>query len=329
MNAMHYRPIPQHPEMKLSEVSLGCWTMGGLNWQEGRPSGWAAVEEEEVTEAVRQAVEAGVNHFDNADVYGNGHAERMLARVFRKLGLRSTDYHIATKVGHLRGSAPHAYDPFHIRRQCEQSLRNLEREYIDIYYFHHGNFGPDGVFLEAAAETMDALVKEGKVRVKGQSAYSESDFTKAVPVVRPALLQSWANAMDTHFIAPGSVVGNLMECHNLAFVAFSPLAQGLLLDKYDPANPPVFEPGDNRANNPNFKAERLAQIHRQLGPVKARFGPATSDLAAVALRFVLGFPRVCCVIPGFRNPRQVACNLAAADRRLTPEDTDFLRAAYA
>ncbi len=321
---MRYRRIPG-TDLDVSEISLGCWTMGGLNWVDGVPNGWADVDEEEVTRAIRHAVEAGVNHFDNADVYGNGRAERMLARVFRRLGLRSEDYLISSKVGHFRGTAAHAFEPSHIRNQCEQSLINLERDHLDIYYFHHGDFGENNRYLETAAETLDALVKEGKVRVKGQSAYSAEDFENAVPVVRPRILQSWAHALDDQFIRPGYPLTRLMEKHDLGFVAFSPLAQGRLLDKYDPERPPVFEPGDHRRNKPGFSADELEKLRPKLRKIKSRFGGSVEDLAAVALNYVLWHPRVVCVIPGFRNERQVACNLAADGRELGEEDIAFIR----
>ncbi|MFW5882928.1 MAG: aldo/keto reductase, partial [Verrucomicrobiota bacterium] len=171
---MEYRKLGES-DVKVSEISLGCWTMGGLNWVEGSPNGWANVDEEEIVAAVKLAVEQGVNHFDNADVYGNGRAERMLARVLKKLGLKSEDFVIATKVGHFPGTAAHAYEPQHIRHQCEQSLINLKRDYIDIYYFHHGRFGENGERLDDAVAAMNALVDAGKVRLKGQSAYSDAD----------------------------------------------------------------------------------------------------------------------------------------------------------
>ncbi len=227
---MKYRSLGRS-DIKVSEVSLGCWTMGGLNWVNGTPNGWANVNEDEITAAIKRAVEGGVNHFDNADVYGNGKAERMLRRVLARLGLKSTDFVIATKVGHFPGTAEHAYDPLHIRHQCEQSLKNLGRDYIDLYYLHHGDFGPKAEWLQGAADTLDALVREGKIRLKGQSAYNEADFARAVPVVKPAVLQSWANALATDFIRPGGVVPKLLEQHGMSYVAFSPLAQGLMLDK--------------------------------------------------------------------------------------------------
>lgn len=313
----------------VSEISFGCWTMGGLNWVNGNANGWANVDEDEITAAIKVAVDAGVNHFDNADVYGNGKAEQMLNRVFKRLGLKSEDYIIATKVGHFPGTAAHAYEPAHIRHQCEQSLINLGREYIDLYYFHHGSFGPNDVYLDDAADMLSRLVEEGKVRIKGQSAYSADDFERVVPRVRPAVLQSWAHALDDQFVRPGSRVSKLLEEHEMTFVAFSPLAQARLLDKFDPSNPPTFEPGDHRQNSSAFGAEAIAELKPKLAKLKARFGDSIEDLASVALNYILAMPNVACVIPGFRNPRQASINVAAAGRELSAEDVAFVQEALA
>ena len=322
---MKYRKLGT-TDVEVSEISLGCWTMGGLNWVNGQPNGWENVDEDEVIAAIKVAIDAGVNHFDNADVYGNGRAERMLARAFEKLGLDSKQFVIATKIGHFPGTAEHAYEPAHIRHQCEQSLINLKRDYIDLYYFHHGSFGPDDRYLHDAAATMDALVAEGKVRVKGQSAYSVDDFEKAVPVVRPQVLQSWANALDDGFIQPGSPVDQLLEKHNMSFVAFSPLAQGLLLDKFDPNKPPAFEEGDHRRGSDRFQTANLLALKPKLQILKDRFGSSVEDLAAMAINYLLAHPRVACAIPGFRNERQVRANLAGVGRELTAEDVAFIKA---
>jgi myo-inositol catabolism protein IolS len=298
--------------------------MGGLSFVEGLASGWADVDENEITAAVKKAVDAGVNHFDNADVYGNGRAEQMLRRVLKRLGLKTEDFVIATKIGHHRGTAEYAYDPLHIRHQCEQSLKNLGREYLDIYYFHHGDFGPNGEHLHEAVAAMDALVAEGKVRLKGQSAYNAAHFVVSVPVLKPTVLQSWANALDPQFIKLGSPVANLMAAHKMSFVAFSPLKQGLLLDKFNPDKPPQFEDGDNRKGKEVFGAENLRELRKKLVRIKERFGSEIEDLSAVAQRYVLNHPNVACVIPGFRNERQVACNLAAAERSLSTDDSEFI-----
>src|SRR5471030_1020305 len=107
---MKYRTLGTS-NVKVSEISLGCWTMGGLNWVDGTPNGWANVDEAEITAAIKVGLDAGVNHFDNADVYGNGKAERMLYRILKKLGVKSESLIIATKIGHFPGTAEHAYEP--------------------------------------------------------------------------------------------------------------------------------------------------------------------------------------------------------------------------
>ncbi len=321
---MNYRKLGR-ADVEVSEISFGCWTMGGLNWVNGSPNGWANPDEEEIVAGIRVGLDAGVNHFDNADVYGNGRAERMLARALDKLGVKSTDLIIATKVGHFPGTAEHAYEPAHIRHQCEQSLINLQREYIDLYYFHHGDFGENDRYLAGAVEMMNRLVAEGKVRYVGLSAYSIADFVRLVPTVNPHVLQSFANALADGMIRQGSPVQALMEERDLAFVAFSPLGRGRLLNKYDPAHPPQFEFGDSRRDNEGFTAEALAALKPKLDKLATRFGGRAEQLAAVALQYVLAHPRVACVIPGFRNPKQAAINVAAEGFTLREEDLAFIR----
>ena len=343
---MRFREIGK-TGIKISEIGFGCWTMGGPNWslQNGQSIGWSEVNEDEVREGIRVGIEAGVNHWDNADIYGNGKAERMLAKCLRQLGVNRASQVIATKVGHFRGTAAYSYEPEFIRRQCEQSLRNLGTDYIDLYYFHHGTFvGPDYSgeahdYLEEAAQTIHALKREGKIRAIGQSAYSEEDFERAVPVVKPDVLQNKANLRYSDFILPGCRTQRLMDTHGCSFVAFGPLDQGILLDKFDPENPPKFEEGEYRAHRKDFNPDTLRGVRARLGKLKERFGtsPTTTSteestalLASLACRWVLAHPHVCSVIPGFRNERQARCNVrAATDAPLTIEQTEFCRGVFA
>jgi len=321
---MNYRKLGR-ADIEVSEVSLGCWTLGGLNWVEGKSNGWAEPDEDEVTEAVKAALDAGVNHFDNADAYGNGRAERMLTRCLDRLGVKPHDVIVATKLGHVPGTAEHAYEPAHIRHQCEQSLVNLRRDTLDLYYFHHGNFGPDDKYLDDAVATINRLVEEGKVRYVGLSAYSEDDFERLVPKIKPVCLQGHANALRDGLIRPGSRVQAVMEKHKLVFVAFGPLAKARLLDKFDPEHPPEFPEGDHRRGRPEFTPEAIRALKPKLEKLKTRFGSTKEDLAAAALGYVLAQPHVACVIPGFRNAAQVTCNVAASGRALTPDDVAFIR----
>lgn len=312
-------------DLEVSEISLGCWTLGGLNWVNGIPNGWANVDETEVAAAINYAIDQGVNHFDNADVYGNGKAEQMLARI---LGRRTNRFIIATKVGWFPGTAAHAYEPAHIRHQCEQSLINLRRDVIDIYYFHHGNFGKNDVYLDDAIAVMRALRDEGKIRVIGQSAYSNEDFVKLIPRVQPDVIQSRANAIQDGFLREGTPVRNMMDKHGVSFVAFGPVAQGLLLGKYSAQTPPQFEAGDHRANSDQFKPENLARLAPRIEALKKKFGATNEDLSRVALQYLLHYQQVGAVIPGFRNLAQVKANLAAAGKPLTDDEFRFVRQVF-
>ena len=299
--------------------------MGGLNWVNGDPNGWANVDEKEVTEAINYAIDHGVNHFDNADVYGNGRAERMLARI---LGNRTNNFVIATKIGWFPGTAAHAYEPKHIRHQCEQSLINLKRDYIDLYYFHHGWFGDRDEYLDDAVEVIYKLKEEGKIRSIGQSAYSHEDFQKLIPKVKPDVIQTYANAVERRFLDEGNPTRKLMEENYISLVAFRPLYEGLLLDKYKKENPPQFENGDHRKGLQRFSYENLAKLEVQLNKIKDKFGSSTEDLARVAQQFVLKYKFTAAVIPGFRNLKQVKTNLAAMDKPLTDDEFEYVKSAF-
>lgn len=316
--------------------------MGGPNWStaNGQSIGWADVNDADVLAGVKAGLDAGVNHWDNADIYGNGRAERTLAACLDKVGVKRDTQVIATKVGHFKGTAPHAYDPRHIRNQCEQSLKNLKADHIDIYYFHHGTYvGPDydgqsHDYLNEAAETMHALVKEGKVRAIGQSAYSDDDFERAIPVLKPDVLQSKANLRFSDFLKPGSRCQKLMDAHGCSFVAFGPLDQGILLNKFDPENPPAFEEGDYRRSRKDFTPETLRGVRTKLASVQERFGNPGRDsiefFSSVAQHWLLAHPHVCSVIPGFRNERQAVCNVAAAkDEPMSAADVEWLSKLFA
>lgn len=311
--------------LEVSEISLGCWTLGGLSWVNGRPNGWADPDRKEITEAVRYAVERGVSHFDNADVYGNGKAERLLAEA---LGGERKRVVIATKVGWFSGTAAHAYEPLHIIRQCEQSLVNLQRDWIDLYYFHHADFGENDRYLDGALEAVSRLKKEGKIRHTGLSAYTSGDFLRLFPLIRPDALQGRANITDDKFVRENMPVPGLIRESQASFVAHGPLAQGLLLGKYSSKNPPVFRDGDHRKADRSFSPESIARLEPKLEKLKERFGSERADLSRVALQYVLSHDAVSCVIPGFRNKEQVEELLAGADKPLSRDDVKFIRSVF-
>jgi myo-inositol catabolism protein IolS len=318
---MKYRKLGK-TSIEVSEISLGCWTMGGLNWVNGVPNGWANVDENEIKTAINYAIDHGVNHFDNADVYGNGRAERMLSRI---LGDRAKNFIVATKIGWFPGTAEHAFEPAHIRHQCEQSLINLKRDYIDIYYFHHGDFGEKDKYLDDAIEVMYKLRDEGKVRLIGQSAYRHEDFVKLIPKLKPDVIQSFASALDDRFLKNDSLTRKMLDKYGVSFIAFGPLSQGLLLGKYNSSNPPVFDAGDHRANAERFKPENILKLEPKIEKLKSKFGSSNKELSRVALQYLLHYKQVGAVIPGFRNLDQVKSNLSGMDNPLTENEFNFIR----
>ncbi|MFC1546114.1 aldo/keto reductase [bacterium] len=307
---MEYRTLGR-TKIKVSAVSLGCWTLGGPSWENGYASGWADVDIDEAKLAVDYAVSKGVNHFDTADCYGNSRSELRLGSI---LGKKINDVIIASKVGYIKGESIHAYVPKNIKKQCEESLKNLNRDYLDIYYFHHGNFGENDKYLDHALGMMHKLKQQGKIRSIGLSAYTTADFVRLIPKIDPDVVQGRANILDQRFIKKGTIVSQILEKQNIPFIAFSPLCEGILLDKYDPENPPMFPEGDHRKNSQLYTKQSLKEISKKLDKIKQRFGNSRQGLARAAFQFILNHTTTACVIPGFRNKEQVKINITACKK---------------
>jgi len=294
--------------LKVTEVGLGCWAIGGPSFSDdGFPNGWAGNNDQESIKGLYRAYELGINHWDSADVYGRGHSERLIGHVFRE-GVRREHIILATKVGWFKGTAAHAFEPGHIRHQIEQSLNNLGTDYIDIYYFHNAYFGEYDQYLEPAADMVHALKKEGKIRVIGQSAYSFEQFEKVVPVTKPDVLQFPYNALSSPFDKPENDIFRWADERDLGVVMFGTYAKGLLLGKYDPLKPPRFEQGDIRSDNDQFKRDFLDKLEPALNLVRKNFGHNATDLARMANQYALSRSKNAVAIPGFKNVQQVEAN---------------------
>jgi myo-inositol catabolism protein IolS len=308
--------------LKVSEISLGCWAIGGPSWRDGEPVGWFGNDDKESLAGLRRAYELGINHFDSADVYGDGHSERVIGEFLKEIPREKVI--VASKVGWFKGTAPHPMQPLHIRHQLEQTLMNLGSDYVDIFYFHNANFGENDQYLEEAAELVRQFQKEGKIRYIGQSAYSYDDFLRVCPVTRPDIIQFHYNAFGNAYDHSESNLFKWADEQNLGMVLFGPLAQGLLLDKFDPQNPPKFGEGDNRSNNESFTTEKLLDIRSRLKPIKEKLGGETSDLIRAAIQYALSKSQNACVIPGFKNAKQVETNAQASGKPLSQEEIDFI-----
>ena len=216
--------------IKVSALGMGCWAIGGPFWAGETPLGWGTVEDEESVRAIHAALDRGVNFFDTANVYGAGHSERVLGRA---LAGRRSGVVVATKFGTLFDETTRQVtgadaSPEGIRKACEESLRRLDTDYIDLYQFH-ANDHP----AERAApirETLETLVQTGKIRAYGWSTDHVDRAEVFVQGPKCTSIQFQLNVLDDNLAMIACC-----EKHNLAAINRGPLAMGLLTGKYTPA----------------------------------------------------------------------------------------------
>jgi aryl-alcohol dehydrogenase-like predicted oxidoreductase len=327
--------------LRVSEIGIGGWAIGGIDWNLNMEMGWDNTDDNLSLAGLQRAFELGANHFDTADVYGHGHSECIIGRFLQEVPRHALV--VSTKVGYFKGCAPNAYHPIHMRHQLEMSLNNLKTDYIDIYYFHNFHFGENQEYLDGAIESMRRFQQEGKIRFIGlrgphnyaplrhtTSVHSEKKyepFLETASRVQPAVIQVRYNMLSPTFDKQETDIFSWAEAHQVGIVINKPLGQGLLLDKYDPNDPPKFKPGDHRRQKRWFSPEGLRILHRRLMPLKERFGSTTEDLVRVAIQYCLARSSNACVLTGFKNPKQVEMNLSATGHYLTEEDVCFIRSA--
>jgi aryl-alcohol dehydrogenase-like predicted oxidoreductase len=298
--------------IEVSALGMGCWAIGGPFWDGETPLGWGNVDDEESIRAMHAALDRGVNFFDTANVYGAGHSERVLSRA---IASRRSNVVIATKFNALFDEATRQVtgsdaSPEGIRRACEESLKRLNSDYIDLYQFHD-----NGYPAEKAApirETLEALVQAGKIRAYGWS----TDFVDRAEVfaqgVNCTSIQLQLNVLDDN---PAMV--SFCEKHNLAAINRGPLAMGLLTGKYTPKteinvddvrgqkSPEWMKYFKNGKPNPEWMSMRDAIL--QILTSKGR----TIAQGALAWNWARS-PRTI-PIPGFRTVKQVEENAGAME----------------
>ena len=294
----------------ISPLGMGCWAIGGPFWDGETPLGWGQVDDEESVRAIQRALELGVTFFDTANVYGAGHSERVLARALK--GKRQQVV-IATKFNavfdettcQVTGSDS---TPDGIRKACENSLLRLNTEYIDLYQFHDNGFPAEKAV--PVRETLEALVKDGKIRAYGWS----TDFPDRAEVFaqgpKCASIQLQLNVLDDN---PAVVA--LCEKYDLAAINRGPLAMGLLTGKYSAStqtgvddvrgekSPEWMKYFKGGRPSPEFLAKRDA--------IREVLTSGGRTLAQGALAWLWGRSEKTVPIPGFRTVKQVEENSAA------------------
>ena len=299
---MQYRRLP-NTEITVSTVAMGCWAIVG-------DFTWGPQEEADALAAIHRSLDAGVTFFDTAEGYGDGASERLLAK---GLGRHRQEVVIATKV-----SANHL-TPAALRLSCEQSLRALKTDYLDLYQVH---WPSRDLPLRDTIVTLQALQREGKVRAIGVSNFGPHDLDDFAEHARPVTNQVNYSLL---FRAIEYEVQPRCVADQIGILCYSPLAQGLLTGKFHSADDvPVtrarsrlFAPHRPhcRHQEPGAEAEVFAAL-AALRPVCARL---KEPLGRVALAWLLQQPAVTAVLAGARNAAQAAENARAADLALPPD----------
>ncbi|TCN42724.1 aryl-alcohol dehydrogenase-like predicted oxidoreductase [Kribbella orskensis] len=296
----------------VSALGMGCWAIGGPHARQGSPVGWGVIDDDESKQALRRAFDLGVTFYDTADVYGCGHSEKLIAAA---LGDMRDQIVIASKAGYTydeetREAPGENGDPEYIRWACEQSLRRLGTDHLDLYQFHLGGFDLDRV--DDVLAVFEELVAAGKVRAIGWSTdsperaalFAKSEHCKAI--------------QQSFNVFGGNVdVLELCEQRGLASIVRGPLGMGLLTGKFDQDS---TLPADDVRHGWDFRTGNQAASLRRLDAIRDVLTTDGRTLAQGALAWLWARSPAFIPIPGFKTVAQVEENAAALDHGpLTPE----------
>lgn len=320
---MEYRKL-KHTDLELSVVTFGAWAAGGWMW--GKTDHQAAVE------AIRAAYDLGVTSIDTAPIYGQGESERIVGEAIK--GIARDKVQILTKFGmrwdvaqgefafKSKDNQGHTIDIYKyagkesVIKECEESLRRLGTDYIDLYQIHW----PDSTTpLNETFEAVERLIEQGKVRYAGVCNYDAGlleDAAKVIPLVSDQIPYSMVNrGMDRETI-PYCIR------NEKSVLVYSPLERGLLTGKMKPGY--VFAEGDHRKTNPFFTDANIKQTNAFLEKLKPLADEKGATLGQLVIRWTIEHPGVTIALVGARNAEQSIQNAKAADISLTTEEIQFI-----
>ncbi|MDZ7834046.1 MAG: aldo/keto reductase [Alkalibacterium sp.] len=296
--------------LEISELGFGTWAIGGS---------WGQHDDEEALKGLNRAIEAGVNFFDTADVYGGGHSEELLAKATKG---KEDSIHIATKFTRMGDiDDPANYTEEQIRTYLENSLRRLNRETIDLYQIHCAP-------LKMLKETdvfpiLEKLKKEGKIRSYGVSVETDEEGLYVLNNTNASALQVIFNALRQK---PLKELFPKAQEKNVGILARVPLASGLLTGKFSKNH--TFEEDDHRNFNKDGQAFNVGETFGglpfekgvELSDQISWMADDRSSLVRAALKWVMQQEAVTSVIPGFKNEKQVLDNLKSLEVRDFSQD---------
>jgi aryl-alcohol dehydrogenase-like predicted oxidoreductase len=300
----------------VSVVGFGCWALSG-------PDVWTGGNDRDAIDATQRAVEIGINFFDVAPVYGLGHAEKVLGRALQG---RRDDVLIASKCGLVWDDAGRVRNDLtgpSLHREIDASLERLQTDRIDVYQMHW----PDpGTPVEESMEALLEIQASGKVRHIGVSNFSLGLVDRALAVGPVATFQGLMNVLERNahsyhtipleYRAADEVLPFAVE-HDMAFLPYSPLFQGLLTDSYDSGQ--VAETDVRRENPKLFGAEAPAN-HRAAARLRQVAGEMGRPLEQLAVNWLAAQPGMGPVIAGAQNVAQLEATAGAGTWELASEE---------
>lgn len=299
--------------LKVSAIGFGAWAIGG--------NMWGPQNDNDSTCAINKALDLGVNFIDTALVYGNGHSERIIGKVLKERKIKREDVYIATKIPPTSWPPPpysHAKDAFpkvNIISSVEQSLRNLNVDYIDLIQLHswRENWTNDTEWYETLVE----LKKRGKIRFIGVSVHDnmEDEALGLIETGRTDVIQVVYNILAQ---TPQKNLFPLAIKHNIGIIARVPLAYGSLTGKFTKET--IFNSTDFRKNK--YTGEGLTNILNKVQEVKNIVSlDEKSKLVSTALHFALDHEAVSITIPGIRTTKQAEenCSIFNKDREISKD----------
>ena len=300
-------------DLTITPVGFGAWAIGGA----GYDFGWGPQEDADSIAAIHRALELGVNWIDTAAVYGLGRSEEVVARALKDW--RGPRPYVFTKCvlrWDEKGRVTPTHDAASIRQECEDSLRRLQTDVIDLYQMHWPP--PDnGPKLEEAWQTLAALQKEGKVRWIGVSNFDVEQLKRAqkiAPVTSDQPPYSLLRRKIESDILP------YCEQQNIGVINYSPMLSGMLTGAMTRERAENLPADDWRKGKPEFTEPRLSknlELVERLRAVGARYGRTPGE---VAIAWTLRLPRVTGAIVGARNAKQAEGVMRAGELKLTPQD---------
>lgn len=305
---------------EISEVGLGTWQVGGK---------WGSVFSHATADKIlHSAIDNGVNFIDTADVYGNGNSEKAVGRLVRS---RSERIYVATKCG--RRFSPHIDESYQIKELrgfVEDSLRNMELETLDLIQLHCPP--TETYFRVEIFDLFATLKKEGKIQHLGVSVERVEEAQKAIEYENVTTVQIIFNMLRQR---PSEKFFADAAKNKIGIIARVPLASGLLTGRFSADT--TFGKDDHRTFNRNGEAfdkgETFSGVDYKVGleaveEMKKLF-PKQTNLSSIALKWILMFPEVSCVIPGASSAEQVLFNIKASERPdLSSEQMNSIKRIY-